>query len=397
MAADTNYLTTSILTDFLRTLYSADLLAIARPMLFYQQFCDLKREPGTQHAKQVYWTRVWDAPTFIGTLTENDGTVPSGVLDDEQVSVTVYEHGYVFKTTEYLEVTQYLNNGNLSGLIREKIGVHMAMSIDTLARNAFLSSPCGNAWYAGAATSRVTLLSTEKLIPDYVEQAVRNLKARDMETIDGLNLLAVIHPAQTYDLRRHSDWINAQHYAGATRIFTGEVGSWGGCRFIETTRARLPNAGAIAAQTTVASSSSKGDTTLTLTSATGFSANDEISVGTGAVVDEGDSTMEHMVIESIAGAVLTLKRKQGFAHAAGQYVTLGADVYPTVLFGANPVIGCGIGLDPEVRVMPPSDDLGRLFRAGWYSIIGWDCIDSDAAEIIYTRASTTNLVMGQQL
>ena len=90
MAADTNYLTTSTLTDFLRTLYSADLMAVARPMLYYQQFCEVKREPGTQHAKQVYWTKVHDAPTFIGTLTENDGTVPSGVLDDDQVSVTVY-------------------------------------------------------------------------------------------------------------------------------------------------------------------------------------------------------------------------------------------------------------------------------------------------------------------
>ena len=254
------------------------------------------------------------------------------------------------------------------------------MSIDTLARNAFLSTPCANAWYAGSATSRVTLLSTEKLIPDYVEQAVRNLKARDMETIDGLNVLTVIHPAQTYDLRRHSDWINAQQYAGSTRIFTGEVGSWGGCRFVETTRARLPNAGAVTAQTTVASDAAKGATTVTVTSATGFTANDEISIGTGATVDEADSTLEHCVISSIAGNVLTLKRKLGFAHATGQYVTEGADVYPTILFGANPVIGCGIGLDPEVRVMPPSDDLGRLHRAGWYSIIGWDCLDSDAAE-----------------
>lgn len=93
MAADTNYLTTSTLTDFLRTLYSADLMAVARPQLFYQQFADVKREPGTQNAKTVYWTRVWDPPSFIGTLTENDGTVPSGVLDDEQKSVSVYEHG----------------------------------------------------------------------------------------------------------------------------------------------------------------------------------------------------------------------------------------------------------------------------------------------------------------
>ena len=145
MAADTNYLTTSTLTDFLRTLYSADLMAVARPMLYYQQFCEVKREPGTQHAKQVYWTKVHDAPTYIGTLTENDGTVPSGVLDDDQVSVTVYEHGFVFKTTEYLEVTQYLNNGNLSGLIREKIGVHMGRR---QMRHAHVKSPLniGNAY-----------------------------------------------------------------------------------------------------------------------------------------------------------------------------------------------------------------------------------------------------------
>jgi hypothetical protein len=274
----------------------------------------------------------------------------------------------------------------------------MGMSVDTLARNAFLGSSCGNIWYAGSRSARTALQAADKLIPDYVEQAVRNLKSRDYQTIDGLNVMAVIHPAQTYDLRRHSDWINAQHYAGATRIFTGEVGSWGGCRFVETTRARLPNAGAQTAQTTVAGGgTAKGTKTMTVTDASSLSANDEISIGTGTTVDETDGTMEHAVIASIAGNVLTLKRKLAFAHAAGQYVTEGADVYPTVLFGKEAPVGRGVGLDPEVRVMPPSDDLGRLSRCGWYAIIGYGCLDSDALETIYTRASTTNLTHAQFL
>lgn len=393
MAADTNYLTTSTLTDFLRTLYTADLLSHMRPQLVIDQFCARKNEPGTQHAKDVYFTRVWDSPAYIGTLTENEATVPSAVIDDDQVSVTVYEHGFVWKTTKYLEVTQYLNNGNLASLIRDKVGFHCGLTLDTLARNKFLAGSYAS--YASTATSRATLTSGMKMAVDYVDQAIRNLKSRDVLSVDGNNVIGICHPATIYDIRNDDEWVNAVRYAGSVPLFTGETGMWGGCRFIETTRMRLPNAGTAEAQTTLSSGASKGATTITVADADGFAAGDEISIGTGSTVLETDTTLEHQLISSIDGTTITLTRKLAWAHDSGAYVTEGLDIYPMIIIGATPSVGKGIGLDCEIRVMPPVDDLGRLNRAGWYGILGYGILNDYAIELVYGAASAPTGMLRQ--
>jgi len=43
---------------------------------------------------------------------------------------------------------------------------------------------------------------------------------------------SILSPFTQYDVRNDSEWINADHYAGSKKLYNGEVGSWGGIRFV---------------------------------------------------------------------------------------------------------------------------------------------------------------------
>ncbi|MPN16748.1 hypothetical protein SDC9_164093 [bioreactor metagenome] len=51
--------------------------------------------------------------------------------------------------------------------------------------------------------------------------------------------MAIIHPDVAYDLMRSQEWIDAHKYAAPENLFAGEIGKIGGCRFVETTEAKI--------------------------------------------------------------------------------------------------------------------------------------------------------------
>lgn len=67
---------------------------------------------------------------------------------------------------------------------------------------------------AGAAKAIVVLLSNHAL-------------ARE----DGY-FIGVLSPFTQYDIRNDTNWINADLYSGVKKLYNGEVGSWGGIRFV---------------------------------------------------------------------------------------------------------------------------------------------------------------------
>lgn len=57
-------------------------------------------------------------------------------------------------------------------------------------------------------------------------------------TFDG-KYVCIIHPSVAFDLRQDEAWIAAHQYAGATELFSGEIGELHGVRFVETTEAKI--------------------------------------------------------------------------------------------------------------------------------------------------------------
>jgi len=68
-----------------------------------------------------------------------------------------------------------------------------------------------------------------------VERAVAILKHNKAPKYDGKNYIGIIAPFTSYDFMQDSAWVNADHYAGSTKLYDGELGRWGGVRWVEDT------------------------------------------------------------------------------------------------------------------------------------------------------------------
>jgi N4-gp56 family major capsid protein len=373
--------TTSVLSQALRTVYSDELQEIIRPLLRFDPLCEVKRDLTREKGESIIWTSVYDIPEEIGVLVENQDVEATGVTSG-QVSIKVEEHGMAVGTTEKLELLTYWPR--MKELMREKLARNMALTLDTLARNAFWSGAYVH--YAGGKADRGHLTPTDVFDPNYAEQSVRNLQARGVLPPDGVNMVAITHPNVIYDIRQSSSWIEAQNYAGGARFFTGELGSWGGCRFVGTTLARIPNGGSVIAQTTLAAAAAVGDTKVKFTATTGFAVGQELTLHVTQALTENDLKFEVVTVKAISAedGVVTLTSPVRRSHAIGTFVTEGVDVYPITFYGFRPngasPVGKAIALDPELRVALPTDSLGRIHKMGWYGVFDYgiimqECLD----------------------
>jgi N4-gp56 family major capsid protein len=70
------------------------------------------------------------------------------------------------------------------------------------------------------------------LTPKMVAKAVTKMKKDKVPTINGY-YVAVVHPSVSHMLRESNEWIDLHKYSATAEIFTGEIGTLHGCRFIE--------------------------------------------------------------------------------------------------------------------------------------------------------------------
>lgn len=68
-----------------------------------------------------------------------------------------------------------------------------------------------------------------------VERAVAFLKHQNAVPYDGRYYVGVISPFVQYDFMQDSAWVNAHNYAQDGALFDGELGRWGGVRWVEDT------------------------------------------------------------------------------------------------------------------------------------------------------------------
>lgn len=68
-----------------------------------------------------------------------------------------------------------------------------------------------------------------------VERAVALLRHFRAPKYDGKYYIGIISPFVQYDFMQDSAWVNAHMYSNDTALFDGEVGRWGGVRWVEDT------------------------------------------------------------------------------------------------------------------------------------------------------------------
>ena len=388
---ETGVFTTNLLPQSLRTYYEAVLLHTLRSGAIYNQLTHEYEKLGDVNAKNVTFTEVMDLLPSIEALSEGVPFVEGAYLDSRQITVTVEERGNILKTNKFHNMVSFWNSGDFDSMVRGKVGWNLVDSVDVTARNAFLAIT-ENLWYAGSKTARSALTSSDTFTVDYADLAMTNLESRDAFGMDPEgNAIAVVHPRVARDIRKDSSWINASHYAGARQLFNGEIGMWDNVRFVKSNRARLPNAGTATVQSTLNGAATKGATSLTVASGTGFAANQEITIhdnALGTAVLETDPAAEHVVISSVSGTTITLKKPILRDHASGQYVTEARDIYPVVIVGGPQSIVYAVVQRPNVVVPPVIDDFLRINRVGWYGIFKQQQFRPEFVEVIMTAASS---------
>ena len=380
---------TSDLPDSQRVIYSNELWYVSKPLMLYEQFAERKSDFAGGKGTTVIWTVFQSLPPSIKPLIE-DQDVGGMAISDFQVGLTIQEYGMAVGTTEKLDLTSHW--GPISSTVRTMLGPQMALSLDILARNALIDpNKATYRTFAGGMANRAALTQgASQLSPAIAKAAAYNLGVRRIPpTPQGY--IAVVHPAQIYDLRDDPFWIDVNKYTRPEIILNGEVGKIHGVRFVEANNARLPNAGAIVTQTTLSGDVPANRDYIVVASAAGLVPGNEITIHRDFASPDGtDASEEHVVVKSISGSRVYLRAKTTIYHSAGDYVTDGIDVFPTTFMGAVRALGRGSVLEPEVRVALPTDKLRRQSHVGWYGLFGYGIIRDWALEIVETASSVNS-------
>jgi len=416
----TGMLWSSTLPSWQRDYYSLLLLETLRTKSILVPFALMKEDFAAANSGVVVFTEVYDTEPNWNALSETDIWLRGAALDSRTVQIQLEIHGDTLKFSDYNQIVQYVNAGNVRGLVRDKIGQNQVDYLDILARNAFLSHPNKNALISGTLTpggSRASITSTDIFDPDLVETIRVHLEENEIPGVagvqdgDGGAIVCATSPRVIKDIRvdPSSKWLEVQEYAGAGRKFTNEVGMWGGVRFIRTNRLWLRNAGATVNQDdldgatvvgqgaaatvdTVYSPGQSGSTRyITVTDDTGFAVGQYITIhdgGSGTTVLDSDGTQETRRIVSLPGTnQIVLDKPLLKPHADADYVTVAADVHSAIFMG-GPGVVYAVGERPHPVVPPKYDDLMMVNRIGWRGFLKFQLFRPEYFEVVEVQGST---------
>lgn len=368
------------LSPEMKTYYSDYMIDNAMPNLVHDQFGQKQPIP-KNGGKTIEFRKYSPLAKALTPLTE--GVTPSGKrLNTTVITATIAQYGDYIELSDMLIMTAIDNN-----LVQatKLLGNQAGMTLDTITREILNGGT--SVQYAAASVAARYLLVGGDATPannhymsvDCVRRAVRNLKVNNAPKIDG-DFVAIIHPDNTYDLTKDTEWTNASLYAGAKQIFEGEIGKIHGCRFVETSEAKVFHAADLVAagstnaarNLTCASVSTKTFTiaeALTAGEVTALVGRKVIikgykyTIASGAAGAAGAATLT--VSETVQGTPTTDVIYPGEAGAKGR------DIYSTLFLGDN-AYGTteisGGGLENIVKQLGSagaSDALNQRATTGW--------------------------------
>ena len=224
----------------MKTFYDMTLIDEAQANLVHDQFGQKKPIPKGS-GKTIEFRKF--SPLEKATTPISEGVTPTGKsLKVSAITATVEQYGDYIVQSDVLELTA-LDNTILEAT--KLLGNQAGLTLDTITRNILQAGTnvtyCPKIAADGSETavsSRANLDITSQLTVDVVQQVVTKLRAQNAPTIDG-KYVAIIHPYVAYDLMRDPEWIDAHKYATPENIYAGEIGEIAGCRFVQTTEAKI--------------------------------------------------------------------------------------------------------------------------------------------------------------
>lgn len=229
--ATTNLTTTSALSAKMAVYYERLMLDRLREQLVFHQFGAKKRLPKNS-GKIVQWFRRTDLDANTSTLTE--GTVPTAIgLSATSISAQLAQYGDFTQTSDLIQMTSI--DDEIEAAV-DTLSFRAARTVDALDRTILDAGT--NIKYGGGKTFLSGTAAGDVLNGSEVRKGVLALKRSNAQPMDGGYFVWVIHPQNSYDLQSDTasgGWVNANTYVDVNGIAQGEVGRFGGARFIETT------------------------------------------------------------------------------------------------------------------------------------------------------------------
>ena len=237
-------------TQNLSTSFSSDIeayiaekvLPLAQRQLVLYQFGDkavLPKNRGTTYTASRY-SRI---PLPVAALAE--GVASTGeALTLSQVTATAQQWGDLVEITDVGELTIK------HPLFQQAVKLTAMQLAETYERNTNNQLMTGtNVIYAGGKTARASLTATDVLTVTEINKAAGSMYTTGVPMFDGTmeedrkidanrpvqtpkeHFVAVLHPLPAQDLMANSTIVTAFSYSQVERLYTNEIGEWGGFRF----------------------------------------------------------------------------------------------------------------------------------------------------------------------
>ena len=382
---NTNVTSDSGLSTEMKTMYDDYLIENAKVKLVHDQFGQARDIPAN-NGKTIEFRKYAPYPKALTPLTE--GVTPSGrKLSVSAITATVDQYGDYTTLSDMLIMTAWDNNiGEATKLHADQAG----RTLDTITREVLNGGT--NVQYADSQVAARHLLvggsataaNNHYMTVGVVRRAVRDLKIGLARAVAGGDFVAIIHPDSAYDLLGDSAWLEAHKYSKPEEIFEGEIGKVHGCRFVETTEAKIFHAADLvvagstnaARNLTVASLSGK---TFTMQAAIA-TAEAAALVGRKVIVKGYYYTVTASAAGSAGAATITVAEAvtgspgNNEVMYPGEGGAAGRDVYSTLFLGADAygttkVSGGGLQtIVHQVGSAGSADALNQRATVGWKAI-----------------------------
>lgn len=232
MPANTNMTSTAGLSAGMVTLYNTNLLKTFEPVLAHLKFGDEHPFP-KNNGKKMSFRKLVPLEADTTALAEGEPGDPQ-LIAEVEVTADLAQYGKYIQTTDFLDLTHFDLNIDRKVTL---LGNQGRLSMDAVVRDELAT--CTNVIYAGGKASRSALTSTDVVTSRDIRKAVRTLKnSLAMPFEDGM-YIALVNPNATFDLQDDEDWKKVSQNQDKANIYSGEVAKLFGCRFIETTQAKI--------------------------------------------------------------------------------------------------------------------------------------------------------------
>lgn len=228
--AGTGQLSNQVLTAYDRVAWFA-----LREQAIFDTFAKTKPGNLTSPGSPVTITFLDDLAAATTPLNEITDIEVVG-LSDSQVSITPAEYGNGVILSIRIRKDDFLVGFDAD--VANLLAFNMVDTIDTLARTAL----DGGTSVTTVAASEGATVATDVITAALVRQMAATMRGASVVPLMGTFNAAVIHPDVSYDLRNETGdgaWVTPAQYVDVQRIYSNELGSFGGFRFIESPRAKL--------------------------------------------------------------------------------------------------------------------------------------------------------------